>query len=456
MPNKITDHIVLKDVMVTREKRAPCVQVSLELNERGVCAQESIDEHHGDLLKAIAQATLSALSQLLPKPLDAKLEYIRTVDQRGSEPTALAILIRLREAGKESLLNGGCTIDDTLAKAAAQAVLTTLHSTVQAILLRQQTRQRLASGSDYDAVSVADIESSLAPSPAAAPPPAEPNEAAIDIKHAQNLAQQGQSAAMKGSHAQAAYFYAQAIALDANNARYHHELGLALSKLPERRKEAERALKQSIMLAPDCITYHLDLAALYKELGWPERAVTTLNAALALDSNNKVIKRELQAMCQQHHCADTDVLTTSSATLPTSVRSRGPRRRALTICALILVVLIGLTLAGLYISNLPARRGASVAGERGKQFTALEILQNAPAATAGLTVEKMARRYAKEQNGKYEWWSGREAGNKDQTQFLVMFIVKNGNGKEHAIWLVDVDERKITARNALAERLSGK
>ncbi|KAF0202510.1 MAG: hypothetical protein FD167_5666, partial [bacterium] len=84
-------------------------------------------------------------------------------------------------------------------------------------------------------------------------------EDALSIERAANLSAQAYSNSIKGNYEQAAFYYQQAIELEKSNARYYYELGLVLSKLPNKMQEARIALKQAVELNPNEAIYTKEL-----------------------------------------------------------------------------------------------------------------------------------------------------------------------------------------------------
>ncbi len=65
---------------------------------------------------------------------------------------------------------------------------------------------------------------------------------------------------------------------------------------PKTRRLAEAELLAAIKLAPTNAAYHVMLATLYRSLGFPKRAVSELERALALDPQNTEAQQLLRSL----------------------------------------------------------------------------------------------------------------------------------------------------------------
>jgi Flp pilus assembly protein TadD len=95
----------------------------------------------------------------------------------------------------------------------------------------------------------------------------------------------------KGNFRNAADLLSSTINSEPGNAKYWSYLALALTKLPNRTKDAENALLKAIKLEPDCADHYANLGLVYGKEGLIKKARETLEKALKLDSNNIKAKK---------------------------------------------------------------------------------------------------------------------------------------------------------------------
>ncbi|MEW6732947.1 MAG: tetratricopeptide repeat protein [Acidobacteriota bacterium] len=449
--------VLLDDVQVIIVDEQAQVEVSLSLNGRTEQGHKEGVNRDEEIIKLIALATLQALNRLLPRPLDLKLDYIKVASTRTDEMPFIHTLIRQREIGKDKFLQGRVALVGSPYKAAAQAILQALTETIEQALARQYINSR-SNGLKNEVEEI----NTLSNLPITGQqPPVSSEEILLNAKRAQHLAGQGRRAAMQGNYQQAVYYYQQASELEPDNASYHHQLGLALAKLPNNGRTAERAFLQAIELNPQEAAYRRDLGILYKELGLVEKAVAKLKEALELDNADTYIKRELQTLRKETSLPSLAAIP-APLSFPTNLQdwrtllALEMNTRMLYICIATLVILTGLVLAGFYVSNLPSLHMVSLSLEKSRHFQALDLLQNLPSSISGLSIKERTEIFVKEERiTQYRWWSGRQQG-KDNNKFVVMFIFNKGDKQESAIWLVNLSEKTVKANNPLAETFSGR
>ncbi len=98
----------------------------------------------------------------------------------------------------------------------------------------------------------------------------------------------------KGNYWGAADFLRHACRTAPETAKYWSNLALALSKIPNRGKEAEEALLTAIELKPFHADYFVNLGTLYLKMGLPSRAKTQFEAALTWDPENARAQKGLR------------------------------------------------------------------------------------------------------------------------------------------------------------------
>ncbi|MCI0489648.1 MAG: DnaJ domain-containing protein [Blastocatellia bacterium] len=106
--------------------------------------------------------------------------------------------------------------------------------------------------------------------------------------------QQGRALFEKKEYHKAVHLLREAIRMDPSRPQYHFHLGLALVRNPRTRHEAERHLSKAAELDPYSAQIRLKLGMLYKEIGMPKKAENYFKAALVIDPENRVAKRELK------------------------------------------------------------------------------------------------------------------------------------------------------------------
>lgn len=282
-PSSNNIRVLLTGVDVFQEDPV-LVKVSLKLGENTRFAEREGEKK--DVLLLIGQATLEALNKILPRSLDARLDYVEAVNPKkeNSPQTALS-LIRFKELQKEVFLNGSCPIGNSLYEAAAKSVLDALNRKIDAELQRAELRSRTGQTANPDMMAL--INSTPTPAPVIAPTaietaaeplnqhtstprPPTPNEGedviatALALERVVSLSAQAHSAAMKGNYEQAVAYYQQAIEFDDTNAEYYYEMGLVLGKMPSKNKEAIAALKRATELNPNEATYAKELAGMLR------------------------------------------------------------------------------------------------------------------------------------------------------------------------------------------------
>jgi curved DNA-binding protein CbpA len=104
---------------------------------------------------------------------------------------------------------------------------------------------------------------------------------------------EGKKAFKKRSYAEAAELLGQAAYLDGSVPDYHFSLGLALEKA-KRLREAEKALRHALKIAPYNANYLAKLGHVYLQLDLKLRATTTFEKAIKFDPSNERAAEGLQ------------------------------------------------------------------------------------------------------------------------------------------------------------------
>jgi DnaJ-class molecular chaperone len=92
----------------------------------------------------------------------------------------------------------------------------------------------------------------------------------------------------------AAESFQWAVRLDPGNAEYVFRLGLALSRMPRRGREAEERFTKAIELTPSRIEYYLELGNFYEKNGLKAKALAVYQEALKRDPGSEKIKETIK------------------------------------------------------------------------------------------------------------------------------------------------------------------
>jgi curved DNA-binding protein CbpA len=114
-----------------------------------------------------------------------------------------------------------------------------------------------------------------------------------NIEIASTRFRKGKEAYKKRSYAEAAELFGQAAYLDGSVPDYHFNMGLALEKA-KRLREAEKALRQALKIAPYNANYLAELGHIYLQLDLRLRAMTTFEKAIKFDPSNERAAEGLQ------------------------------------------------------------------------------------------------------------------------------------------------------------------
>lgn len=450
MDNAKDKRILLSEVIVS-ESDPVTTRVSLKLNEQ-IAWGESTGEKKTELT-LIGQATLEALNKLLPRPLDAKLDYVEAVAaQRDNTPQIALSLIRFRELQKELFLNGSCPIGDSPYQAAAKSVLDALNRKIDVELQRAALRARtgaLVATSDMMSMISPDTSSqstqltqnnylSNSPSESGNSIDVTPKvtkskessvvEDALNLERAANLSTQAYSSSMKGNYEQSAFYYQQAIELEENNARYHYELGLVLSKLPDKKREARIALKRAVELNPSEATYTKELE--YFDRGDQLAKLPTTTENIKVPGLPKDNDEDQTGM-------------------------RKPVSNKVVGAAIAVILLIALTPIAIFFFNTEFAGGGDEIINP-ELPPALKLAYGWPSIESGKTLKQKTNEIVTKDNKNLisdDFWSTNtdKAGNT-----TVSFFYPGKNVKIEATWTVDVAKKVVLPTNPGAESLSGK
>lgn len=140
------------------------------------------------------------------------------------------------------------------------------------------------------------------PSPGKSEPLSQPVSHAVVSEPQQNIEaqkgadyyyQQGRARLDRKDYHAAIHLLREAVKIDPAKAPYHFHLGNALLRNPRTRREADEHLTKSAELDPYNSQMRVKLGMLYKEMGLKKRAEHFFKAALSLDPDNRVAKKEI-------------------------------------------------------------------------------------------------------------------------------------------------------------------
>jgi tetratricopeptide (TPR) repeat protein len=109
-----------------------------------------------------------------------------------------------------------------------------------------------------------------------------------------NIFKQGIEEFKKGNFLKAVDLLSLTVDSEPGNAKYWSYLALALTKLPNRTKDAEKALIEAIKVEPDCADHYANLGLVYGKEGLINKARETFEKALKLDRKNIKAKKGIE------------------------------------------------------------------------------------------------------------------------------------------------------------------
>jgi curved DNA-binding protein CbpA len=118
---------------------------------------------------------------------------------------------------------------------------------------------------------------------------------------AEQFYNQGRALFEKKQYHGAVHMLREAVRLDPSRAPYHFHLGMALVRNPRTRHEAEEHLNKAAELDPYNAQIRVKLGLLYKEVGLAKKSNNYFREALSLDPDNRIAKREVQAIGLASH-----------------------------------------------------------------------------------------------------------------------------------------------------------
>jgi curved DNA-binding protein CbpA len=136
--------------------------------------------------------------------------------------------------------------------------------------------------------SAAAVEKPLSSQPAA---PGKPQQKLADLNY-----RQGRGHYEQQDYWSATQAFRQSVRMEPENPRYRYWLGMALTKNPKWRREAEEHFLKAISLEQFNAAHYVGLASLYKEVGMFKRAESQLRQALQISPGDKAAVEALHTL----------------------------------------------------------------------------------------------------------------------------------------------------------------
>lgn len=484
------------------------IEIALSLNNRTEVIEKVIPSDDEIILMEIGLTTLEVIKLLISRPLDCQINYIKEVGSKIGTTSSLQCLLRFRESGKETLLNGTVAISTSIHEAVINSILMALSSTLERLMDLQQNREKLGrSGSfspsdpllieaamNYRLEASKEISNVTNTNPVATESIALNRETEsvdinkqldkeavtstkdnsieekINISKVKELFEQGKTLVNKGSYQQAVNFLKEVIRLDDKKPDYHCQLGLALAYIAAH-DEAETALLKAVELDPNTAFYKTELGLFYKDCGRIEKAQKFLEEAVGLDSADARAKRALLSIRELNltfnppeekvsryktgHFNRPPNLVLNDEEKPTRFQKllSTPVDSKLvgTIIGGFLVITIAIVF-GVYFYNYSVIYFRRIPEEPlNPRSVAIKIVKDFPS-KQGKSIEDRINKYLKDQNiQNYSWVSSQENKTKN---FIVILIFSKDGKNQKGIWTVDLDKKICNPENELAKELS--
>ncbi|MFY9227456.1 MAG: hypothetical protein WAQ98_32590 [Blastocatellia bacterium] len=465
------------------------IELVLSLNEHSESVEKVGSSDKAIELMTIGLATLDCIKILLSRPLECHIDYIKQVPGKQNHNT-IETLLRLREKGKETYLNGNALIIESIHKATVESLLNALSSTLEKMVDLQQKRERTDNARQSAIANLSTIitENNIAEKSSikstdskkaddvnieSLPTSEEdPLNDLIKISKAKELFDKAEALIRKTNYIVAKEILREAINLDKTRAEYHCQLGITLSNLKEI-EEAEKSLLKATEIDPNLAICYTELGLFYKEVGRIDKSQIALEKAVELGSDARA-KRALVAVKElivtfdpakerfEKEKQDLKAITASlklkdDQNNQSDIRktlSRQIDRKTIAIFIGSIVFLIFAGIGSLYFYNywvMSTQNKVPEAELASPRYIALKIVKDFPSTTKGLSVGEQIDKYIKEQSiTEYDWIS---APNKDGQYIVAINFNKNGK-YESAVWIVDLAKKVCKAESPLAKDFS--
>ncbi|MFY9227404.1 MAG: tetratricopeptide repeat protein [Blastocatellia bacterium] len=457
------------------------VEVELSLNERSELVEKTSATDLSSQLMTIGLATLECIKLLISRPLECQINYVKQMSGKQNTPDSIETLIRVKENGKENLLNGNSLITDSIYKATALSLLNALARLLEKMTELQQQRERVGRTgalvlpnliNNVETINDAN-ENTLSNSKDTnnLPIHKEPStDELINFAQAKELFSQAEILIRKGNYTVAKQILKEAISLDSTQADYHCQLAISLANLGET-EEAEKSLLKAIEIDPNSAICQTELGLFYKEVGRIDKAQISLEKAVELGADARA-KRALatvkELICvfdpeKEKFLQQKQELKAITSSLKLKNDQTGLRALllgaintktiAIFLSAVLVLVSAGVGIVYLYnYLTITTGNKISDADLENPRYKAIKIVSDFPSSIKGLSVGEQIEKYIKEQNIKEYTWVAAP----DKTGQYLVVVTFNKNGKEEtAIWAVDLTKKICKAESTLAKQFSG-
>lgn len=456
------------------------VEVELCLNERTELVEKIGFSDNASQLMTIGLATLDCIKLLVPRPLECQINYVKQMSGKQNTLDSVETLIRVKESGKETLLNGSAVITESIYKATVLSLLNALARPLEKMIELQQQRERVGRTGALvmsDLINVETInnarENTVSKSKDTtnlASHKEVSSEELINFTQAKELFTQAEALIRKGNYAVAKQMLKEAIGLDNTQADYHCQLGVSLINLGEN-EEAEKSFLKAVEIDPNSAICQTELGLFYKEIGRIDKAQIALEKAVELGADARA-KRALitvkELICvfdpeKEKFLQQKQELKSITGSLKTKNDQEGLRglflksinTKTIAIFLSSILVLISGVIGAIYLYNylvITTKNQISDADLENPRYKAIKIVSDFPSSKKGLSVGEQIEQYIKTQNIKeYTWVAAPEKNG----EYLVVVTFNKDGKEETAIWSVDLTKKICRAESILAKQFSG-
>jgi DnaJ-domain-containing protein 1 len=179
-------------------------------------------------------------------------------------------------------------MEDNILKEKVDVIFSTINGAYETLKNGKKRLQYDSTASDLRTISVGPLSSEVKS--------AGPLGREAQLKGAEEHAKKAKAAYNQGLNYEAVQYLKSATEIAPEVAKYWQELGIALSRNPQWRKEAEDAFNKATELDPKNPENHLYMGFLYKNAGLKLRARKHFVSCLQMDPKNEIALRELAAI----------------------------------------------------------------------------------------------------------------------------------------------------------------
>ena len=183
-------------------------------------------------------------------------------------------------------------MEDNVLKEKVDVIFSTINGAYETLKNGKKRLQYDSTSSDLRTISVGPLSSEIKS--------AGPLGREAQLKGAEEHAKKAKAAYNQGLNYEAVQYLKSATEIAPEVASYWQQLGIALSRNPQWRKEAEDAFNKATELDPKNPENHLYMGFLYKNAGLKLRARKHFVSCLQMDPKNEIALRELAASMAGH------------------------------------------------------------------------------------------------------------------------------------------------------------